>query len=179
MRKFICAIALTLLTISVTGCGAVGSLMSKDSKEVSEYYKARYGETKKFEIEFDSFSDVDIEMPIGDVKLEEGDSYSLRCMFPEKLMPDYKVGDGSLKVTGKELRGLYGNPGSRWSVTITVPKDAELNEVSIDCKMGNITVNGVSGKKIDIDTEMGDIIANNDISEHAVISCSMGDTNIS
>lgn len=179
MKKSIYVVALAALMIGVTGCGAVGSLMSKGEKEVSEYYKDRYGETKKFEIEFDGFEDVDVEMPIGDVKLEEGDSYSLRCMFPEKLMPDYKIGDGTLKVTGKDSRGLYGDLESRWSVTITVPKDADLNEVTIDCKMGNITVNGVSGKKLDIDTEMGDIIANNDISEHAVLSCSMGDTNIS
>ena len=48
----------------------------KGRKGVSEYYKDRYGEAEKFEIAFDGFKDVDIDMPVGEVKIEEGDSYT-------------------------------------------------------------------------------------------------------
>ena len=47
MKKSIYVAVLAALMIGITGCDAVGSLMSKDSREVSEYYKARYGEVEK------------------------------------------------------------------------------------------------------------------------------------
>lgn len=178
MKRFTSVVVLAALMAIVTGCGAVGSLMSKGEKEVSQYYKDRYGEIEKFDTELESFSDVDIDMPIGEVKIEEGDSYSLKCVFPKKLIPEYEVKNGTLEIRGKDSRALYGDHEPDISLTVTVPKEADLNAVTINCGMGNLAVNGLSGKKLDIDTNMGDITANNDTFETVVLSNSMGDVNL-
>ena len=178
MKRIASVVVLAALMASVTGCGAVGSMMSKVEKEVSEYYKARYGEVEKFEIAFDSFKDVDIDMPVGEVKIEEGDSYSLKYMYPKKVAPKYRIENDTLEIRGKDVRALYGDHEPEFSLTVTVPKDADINVVTINCGMGNLAVNGISGKKLDIDTNMGDITANNDTFETVVLSNSMGDVNL-
>ncbi|SFP98247.1 Putative adhesin [Butyrivibrio proteoclasticus] len=176
MQKIVTVIIIAALaTVSFTGCGSVSSLFSKESQKVIPFPDDKYGQIVCYEKEFESFSRLDLDVSFGDVYLEKGDKFKLKYCYPEKLVPDYEIKDSSLIVRGKRVMGISNEDGREAFLTITVPDDIWFNMVRLDSGMGDIKIDGITGKDLNVDALMGNVTVSDSTFEKVSIKNSMGD----
>ncbi len=127
----------------------------------------------------DDFDTIEVDLEIGQVKLEVGNGYGISYDFPEKYVPECKVTSGKLTAKQPRVHNVSNNANDDYELIITVPKDADLNKVKIYCALGDIVIEGVDADKFDINESLGEIRIKDAKCETLEADNSLGSINIS
>lgn len=140
---------------------------------------------------------IEVEETIGNLRVVQGERWVIEyaVAFPEKFF--YQLDNGKLKIEYKREKNIAKVKGSE-QITLTVPKDAALQELDIESALGNVdiknlvcdeievasalgnlTLQNISAQKLSIDGALGDITMQNSVVNGKLeISEAMGDANI-
>ncbi len=171
----IAAIIIIVAAVLVIAFTALGSQYGEEY--VVEYIgNAANGTT----FTLDSFSDIDLDLAVADVRIELGEAYTVTLSWnPAKdYYMDFDVDGDLLTVTGKSsYTGIGGNLNS--TVLITVPEGESLGDLWLDVDMGDVTLDGAIVQSLDIQADMGDVTVIALSAGGAVyLNCDMGDVDI-
>lgn len=127
---------------------------------------------------------LDFDLFAGDIKLVEGDSFSIKG---GKLATN-KVENGTWKVStsrGKTLfhfihisLPVFSDDDSDNDITITVPSGAKFSDVSLDLCAGSVKIGKLNTDNLDINTSAGSTKADFITASNASFDVSAGDINI-
>ena len=103
--------------------------------------------------------ELDIDVSIGDIKIVYGDKASVSYEYPEKLEPVVYWENEVLSVTEKANGRYDGNVfNDKYAVTITIPQNSDLQNVSLSADMGNIEFDDIAiSGNFDVDADMGNV----------------------
>ncbi|RKM61244.1 hypothetical protein D6855_04965 [Butyrivibrio sp. CB08] len=181
MKKYGNIIPILIIAVSLVGCGIIQSSAVDRSDDSTAYltnvlssYDDGYGEMKSFETALSRFSNIDINLSVGDVTVEKGTDYSIEYCFPEKIQPEYGVKDGTLVIEGKEVKTISDNKLSKTYLIITVPEEMDLKDVSISVAMSDVNVDDIHADKLKGKTSMGDVYVKRCEFSDAKWDCAMG-----
>ena len=109
----------------------------------------------------DAFDSIDVSLGIGEFILKEGSSYEISYDYPEKWVPEYSI--SGKKLTVKHPKHLSFNTAGSVDakVVITVPKGTVLDEIDVNCSLGDIDISDVNCERYDIDESLGEITVKN------------------
>ena len=147
---------------------------SSDSTKVDESYK--------------DITEVYINLDIGEVKLVEGDSFSLKGSYNPSLI-DFKATekDGVLTIRGKEIRTGFWGLGWNWgfnarndsTLTLTYPKGTQFESVDITLALGNLESMTLSADSLKVKLSLGNFTGRNITVDSIVADLDLGNCTIS
>lgn len=133
---------------------AVSSLFSKETAPASA--ENTVGEARTAE-NLGPFTAVDIQVKAADIRLVRGEDYTISYkLHSREPVKQLEVVDGTLILdTGFSAKwsGDFGD----WYVTVTVPEDAQLDELDLYTTAGTISLEGFSFREGDFGTVAGTI----------------------
>jgi PBP1b-binding outer membrane lipoprotein LpoB len=169
MMKRLTSIASAILivalatTVLLAGCGPTGSGFTSDSTKT---------ETSTEEYTFDSFSNIDLDLSVADIKVEQGKGYSVTVS--RRNYPEVSVDvDGDTLVIA-DSKNSWHNTNASCNVAITVPKDAQLESVDLRPDVGSLEVNDISAAKIAATADVGEIVVSSCSAEAYILSTDTG-----
>ena len=110
------------------------------------------------QLSLDPFSNVALSVIAADVRFEEGDAYGLRYrLHPDELMVRAEVEGGTLYLSTKTKEGA--SVSGDWEVVVTIPRDAQLADVSVATVSGDITLSDRTVDTLDLGTTSGNVTA--------------------
>ena len=148
------------------GCRlGIGTIMNPvnigDSKNVSE------------EQETEPFKNIEVDANVVNFKIEEGDSYKVKTVYPSGFKTDIDVEGETLKVEVKSQKGFDlnvvgfgdiislgdGLPAKRCDLTVVVPKDgsAVMEDIKIKADAGNVNLEDRVFDDINIECDAGNV----------------------
>lgn len=151
----------------------------KKKVEVSKVDKTLGTEPfKKLKVDFKSLN----------LTINAGDHFEIHYNGPEDNEPELQQNEDQLilkQISTKShdfqwQKGIFKIEFSQGEgkVTVTVPKDQEIEEVEVECKSGNVAVDGVKLKKADLETLSGNLrVQNSKLSDVSLLLVS-GNLNI-
>lgn len=108
----------------------------------------------------EAFDSVSIETDAMEVNVIAGTGYELQYCCSERFAPDYEIKDGVL-VIEQSQKGKGWKPWNeamdRREMTLTVPVDAVLNELTIASDVGEVELEGICFGKGKIESDVGEI----------------------
>ncbi len=111
-------------------------------------------------VALEAFDSVSIEAEAMEVNVIAGTGYELQYCCSERYAPNYEIKDGVL-VIEQSQKGQGWKPWNeavdRREMTLTVPADAALNELTIVSDVGEIEIDGISFDKGEIESDVGEI----------------------
>lgn len=114
------------------------------------------GETKITQIE--DFSSLSIDISIGDIEIKKGNSYKLEIKnIPEDEYDVTNENDTLLLHSTTEHRWNLNDIQQDYKITLTIPRDKELEDVVIYSRMGDIDIDDLIMSSLQITQDMGDI----------------------
>lgn len=123
------------------------------------------GEQVVKEEPLEAFSEISMDMEIVDVTIEVGTEYRLSYEGLKELEPQYTVKDGVLTISQKsDWSSVWmGHKDRDMEVTITVPADAQLDQITAYVDIGNVEWDcaGLSMKDIYIEADLGNVVISN------------------
>lgn len=170
--------------LSITGIAMGGNLaeasITQDKFTTKTISKTMDSATDIHSISFD--------VSASDVTLKEGSEFSIKGTGVDKC----EVENGTWHVTSKIKKktffwGLFPIKLGNWNIfgtentrkiTVTIPANYALKEVSLDAKAIDWKIDKINCQKLDIDVAAGSIRISNLISREADISVSAGDVRI-
>lgn len=130
-------------------------------------------------IELQAFSDLDVDLEYGDIQIQQGDEWRL---IAENLPEDqYHLEQTDDKLTLKTYQdsnfslihlGIMESPAH---VTLIVPKDCELSQVTIHSALGDVELEDFKADTVDVEQAMGDIRISDVWTETMNLEQAMGD----
>ncbi len=120
-----------------------------DSKKES----AENGTTK-----LDVFTKIDMDLNTTDVKITNGDDYAITVEAANKdILPTYSVDNGTLELSQEQNNNIFGLHDNSCTLEITVPKDAEIKEITGEVTVGDINIEETQADTIDLTADVGGI----------------------
>ncbi len=125
-------------------------------------------------IALQSFQRLEMDIDLGDVRIERGDALSLRIenVSDDQYELDYE-GD-TLNITSWTNNHLWVMNRDA-SFTLTIPKDMELHHIRIESDLGDVKVSGIYVDTLEIYQHMGDIKVLDVNAEDMTLVQDMGD----
>lgn len=160
-QKILGIVASCIVVVSLTACGNTIRFGNKNSgKQINKVLNKT------------SFSSLIINSESSDVIIKLGEYYVVRYKGGEKVKPSIENKDGQLIIRQ--------NSGSNDSsvITITVPKDAELNQIDLKSEAGDVTLEGMKLQTVQLNAEEGDIMFKNIALNNGQINAEEGDINL-
>ena len=114
--------------------------------------------TSSFNQNLEAFSEIKINTGIAEVKIEEGNQYTIESTFSKSwLKPSVSVKNGTLEVSQQRKKGptLGGNHVCR--ITVKVPSGTKLDEIKINSNVGDLKLREISAQKIDLNLNVGEV----------------------
>ncbi|MBO4460947.1 MAG: DUF4097 family beta strand repeat protein [Clostridiales bacterium] len=133
------------------GC-RLGFLGSKDMRNISE---------KK---SIEAFKNIDIDADVVNFNIEEGDGYYVKYDFPAEFKTDVSVDGDTVKakVKAKESFSLVdfgmGAKMKKCDLTLIVPKGADLDDLKVLTKAGNINLDDLTLDEITLNCDAGNVV---------------------
>lgn len=185
--KTVYKIILTIVTVACIITGVVLHVGNWFSGFSTKHWKGvnlgsvDLGEYIDYSTDVNSFSSLNVNVDIGDITIEEGDTFSITYRYPEKYSPEYSVSNNKLTLTQKTPTTINFGVSSDWNnvyVTITIPSGTKLDVVDLDSSLGDIKINGYEGKSLDITDSLGDIEVKNCSFNNVEIDDSLGNVTL-
>lgn len=109
-------------------------------------------------VSIEEFSSVSIDLSIGDIEITEGDSYKLEIknLQEDEYSIDMRGTTLDIKTDIDYHINLFLNHLD-YKMTLTIPRDVELEDVILHSHMGDIELNDVDMESLKITQDMGDI----------------------
>lgn len=136
----------------------------------------------------DPFKKLKVDFKSLNLALNAGDHFEIHYNGPEDNEPELEQKGDQLILTQENSnshdfqwqKGIFKIEFSQGEgkVTITVPQDAELEEVDTKCKSGNVSVDGVNVKETNLETLSGNLRVQNTKLEDANFLLVSGNLNV-
>lgn len=107
----------------------------------------------------DSFYNLDIDVSVANINISTGDSFAISYKGSQAYRPEYYIYDNTLKVNQSANNGHITNAlrNSKSELTITVPADTSLTNISCNINAGNCDLSDIKGSDITIHADMGNL----------------------
>ncbi|MCH4193581.1 MAG: DUF4097 domain-containing protein [Butyrivibrio sp.] len=127
----------------------------------------------------DPFTSISTDVSVMDLTISRGDGYAISYSASEKLVPQYSVQNGVLKITQRSGGvSLFGIHSDHCKVTLTVPRDAQLERVETDSDVGDTTLSGLNLRSSSLQSDTGDISVKDSALGQTEISTDTGDISL-
>ena len=148
--------------------------------------KNKSNEKVEVSYDFEDIEKINVEVGLTDMNITTGDKFSASFSGLKDLLPEFGSDNKTLTVYQKEeensftilkpnIRNLH---DIKNTLTITVPEGTTLEEIGIDCGMGDLDVLGVSAKKMNLNCAMGSIKIENLTVDQLDLEADMGNASI-
>ncbi len=112
-------------------------------------------------LQLDPFSNIDLSVMSADIQIQTGDAYAIAYQLHGKeSVEQAEVVDGTLHFsTGIDPANISGH--GHWSVVVTIPADASLNQLHLSTLAGNIAFSGLRFAEGTLESQSGEILLHN------------------
>jgi hypothetical protein len=155
-------IYLAILTIVTMVCMIVGIfahvLGGSFGKNI--LLKNSSAEQAKLNEKLDAFSSIQMNLAAANVVIQTGSDYSIAYTGDSDLEPNYSVDGGVLKIKNRKEYKLFGgitNIGDDCTLTVTVPEDADLANLSAAIDAGELRIYRIRAEIFDVDVDAGNV----------------------
>lgn len=135
--------------------------------------------------ELEPFSDIDIDCRFSTVRLipdEKAKTYRAEVTFNEKDgKPEFQSKDGKLSVSDKNAGNHYavslnffGRSPEYGALNIYYPKKKDLDNVNINCDMGDVDLSGIDAERVTIRCGSGEVNLEEVTSDFLEVKADMG-----
>lgn len=152
------AIYLSILGVITAICVVIGIVRCIGHYAYGKW-GGNYGEVVTLDPQsLEAFEKMDFDMDLLSVNIEEGDDYTISYTASEKLVPEYRVENGTLYVEQKgDWKTDFRGGSSRMSVTITVPRDALLENIDMNADVGDIKIKDIQTQQFTCEADVGNV----------------------
>ena len=163
MKKKAILITIAILTVL---CIIVGTTYNYSNIKKSVQYvfnnnRTDWDNVDSYKNILESFNKINIDSKIMEINIEEGSDYSFQTSFTkDSLEPQVKVVNGELFIKQNSVRKSVSGLNN-CTITITVPKDKDINEITIESNISEVNINNIKVNKIDIENNIGEISIDN------------------
>ena len=140
--------------------GTIRNLCNISIFNNNNYIFSHNKNTCNYNDDLSSFKNIDLDVAFGNVTITNGSSFNISYNGNNEYQPEYSVSNNTLKVTQKnEKNNIVGIhfSSTKCELTITVPSNTTLNNVSSEINAGNLTISGIKGSEITADLDMGNL----------------------
>ena len=184
MRKSIKITLIVCLILAVVGAGCVaaGIAMGGSPSFRLDWNNRRITASDaldaRAELTPEPFTTLEIEVATADITVERGDGWALSYALSEE--PELTQENGVLKLKGEEhggvnFVGVSFTPGSGPFIKITVPADAQLEEITLAAATGDMTLADLEAERIELACATGDLRLSAVTADTLLLSASTGD----
>lgn len=128
------------------------------------------------------FTDVDVEVAMGDVTISEGEAFDVELTWNERLdyAMSYTVRGNTLTVTSSGRGAAAWTDGEHdCQVRITVPAGTALGEVEAETGLGDVTAADLAARALELETGLGDVTAQEvQVTGKLSLSSGLGDVSL-
>lgn len=128
----------------------------------------------------EDIKNLNLDLSLGSVSIECGDTPSVSYELPAKFAPSLSVKDGMLQMVSEKSSSIF--PGismsDNYGVTIILPIGTKLDKASLNLDLGELNVSGLEVDDFSAEVDFGDINIDNIKAESFSIDEDMGDINI-
>ncbi|MDD6481838.1 MAG: DUF4097 family beta strand repeat-containing protein [Lachnospiraceae bacterium] len=129
----------------------------------------------KNRIDLDAFDTIDVDTDVAELNLVSGDTYSISISANKKLVPEYKVSDGTLTIKHTaHVRNLIGS--KKCKITVTVPE--ALDKIDISSDVGDVTLTDIEANEVTLTADVGDLNIDSCDFESVTIDANVGDADL-
>lgn len=102
---------------------------------------------------------LDMELDLANVIIRQGDELDISYEGAKELAPVIKTSGEKLIITQTKSNKVKLNSLKQAdnSITITVPSDGKMTDISVDIDLGNLEISDVSCDKLDLDMSLGSV----------------------
>lgn len=164
-----------LIIISIITCVCIGLGVTRHMFELYSFNIRTGGaETVSGSEKLEAFSGINIDVDVADIKIVEGEDYSISYEGSESLEPVADVTNGTLAVKQKSVR-MISDTNLKCKITVTVPAGTKLDDVGVSVDAGKINVQDLTICDLVMETDAGNLKLTNCIIERANIDVDAGD----
>lgn len=168
-------IYLSLISIITVFCIVMGSRYHMFGGEYFPFLGRGGSLVSQNDRELETFSEISIESDIMDVTLKTGEEYSISYKAHEKVVPEYKIENGVLRITQASHKSKWWNGKYTCKVNVTVPQSASLGAVTIQSDLGDIKMKDIQTSQFHVDSDIGDVSVKNSYIGDMVLTADIGD----
>jgi hypothetical protein len=123
---------------------------------------------------------INIDVDLLELRLEEGDSFSLEGTYnPDVMTLDVSESGGTLTIHSRSQNDWWWNFGfgevrRATNMVLTYPRDTEFKEVSVRIGLGDLRVNHLSTERLNISLDAGNFIGKELATETLELGMSLG-----
>lgn len=111
------------------------------------------------------FDILSIDTNVMNIKIKTGDDYAVEYKCNERFAP--KIENGNKKLTITQDKTYKHTNNLTCDLTVTIPKNAVISELTADTGVGDIDIDSLTIKKSNFDTGVGDL----NIKDSSLTSC--------
>ena len=159
------AILITIAIVTVL-CIIVGTTYHYSNIKKSVQYvfgenETEWNDENSYTNTLESFNKIDIDSKIMEINIKEGSNYSFQTSFTKaSLEPQVKVENGELFVKQNSVRKSVSGLNN-CTITITVPKDTDINEITIESNISEVNIDNLKANNIEVENNIGEISIDN------------------
>lgn len=126
----------------------------------------------------EAFEKMDFDVELLGITIQEGEDYTISYTTQERLIPEYRVENGTLYVKQKDTIGMNFNYSGRMRVIVTVPQGVCLEDIKAESDVGDVNIEEVDTKNFTCEADVGDINAKHTCLGVTNITADVGDIDI-
>ena len=143
----VCIIAGSLYHIGGFALGLFDNLIPRSDKSL--------GNVCTEELSVDEFSNLVFDTTISNINVKTGDSYTVSYKCNKRLVPKIRSTGDTLTIS--QSKGANYRRSTTSEITVTIPKGAALNKLSLDTGVGDLYVTDCSFATCDVDGGTGNL----------------------
>lgn len=147
-------IYLTIIFIITAFCMALGLFINLFSYSSSNIVTS---EDMSYQVDEIEFSNINIDMRAGNVKIVQGNDYNIKYDGTKKLQPTYDIQNNTLNIKQSNAIHIYNVRDANAELTITVPYNIDIDKLIANINAGNLKLNDVKANVLDAHVDMGNI----------------------
>lgn len=167
MKKTIYLSIITIVTIICIIAGSIYHILGYGFRWLGQLSGGAFapGSVISDQLTVEPFDILSIDSNVMNIKIQTGDDYSVEYKCNERFAPKIESGNKKLTITQDNKSNHTNN--IICELTIIVPKDAEIDELTADLGVGEIDIDSLTIKNSTFDTGVADL----KIKDSSLTSC--------
>lgn len=131
------------------------------------------------ELEQEELQGIVIDADAADLTIQYGDTLNVDYNYPEKNIPKVSFEGGTLEIKERMTKNISSLFGKKYKLIVTIPKNANLDDINIDVDMGDIKLNKIGCEDLTINADMGNVVLKDMTVDRGIFDLNMGNLEIS
>lgn len=174
MKKTVYLVIISIITCVCMIFGLCRNIMGLYSYRIGVGTSTVTSEAQKI----DGFTDMNLDMDVVELKIIEGDEFSVSFDGSEALQPIVSVKNGVLSVRQGKKNKIFNNVNLKSKMTITIPAGTMLDAVVLSVDAGKIDMQGFSIRDLSMDVDAGSIKITDCKIEYGELDVDAGDIDV-